>query len=500
MYFAFALLTGIVVYYSLMANNLVNNIDGIWHPSNFIAGDWEISLGRGLQRYADRARFGLVSNPWNSILVFALFGITDCFIIKKFRMEKTFFSFLFVFITIANPIMGESLSYSYMSVNFACAYLFSVLAFYYISDDCSEIKRVIMGMVISSVCFAISMAFYQAYICVYAVLCVFLLILKFKKNENTKEVIKTIGLCLFTFLTGGLLYLAITKILLFRAGVQMASYRGAENAGLLTIVKNLPQSIVGAYRETFGYFITGRLNANLEFSGIMILLVCLVLLMASIGEIIGIIREKKPQRIPIILLLAILPMASSIICIIAPGNEISGLMAMGVLIGILLFFLLAEDKKYMRIIMSIAYVVMAWYLVSAVENDQIALREGMVATRNMAENALSEMYSEDLLSEVRCVAFVGRTAENPLFYKSTAYEMANGYAQFGRWSTDPRNNMVTWIGITETMCGASVPICGVDTYSEIVYTDVVSRMPIYPTKGYMKVIDDVLVVKMSNLY
>ena len=50
---------GILAYFMLISLDLVNDLDGIWHPSNFIAGDWEISLGRGLQRYADRARFGI---------------------------------------------------------------------------------------------------------------------------------------------------------------------------------------------------------------------------------------------------------------------------------------------------------------------------------------------------------------------------------------------------------------------------------------------------------
>ena len=59
---------GVMVYFMMMSLNLVNDLDGLWHPSNFIAGDWEISLGRALQRYADRARFGIVSEPFNTIL------------------------------------------------------------------------------------------------------------------------------------------------------------------------------------------------------------------------------------------------------------------------------------------------------------------------------------------------------------------------------------------------------------------------------------------------
>lgn len=59
---------GVLTYFMMMSLNLVNDLDGIWHLSNFIAGDWEISLGRGLQRYADRARFGIVSDSFNSMI------------------------------------------------------------------------------------------------------------------------------------------------------------------------------------------------------------------------------------------------------------------------------------------------------------------------------------------------------------------------------------------------------------------------------------------------
>ncbi|MCR5662291.1 MAG: glucosyltransferase domain-containing protein [bacterium] len=501
-YFLFALLTGVLVYHPLMANHLVNHIDGIWHPSKFFAGNWELSLGRGLIQYADMARFGLVSSPWNSILAFVLFGIADCFIIKKFRLENTFFSYLFIFVSLANPVTSESLSYSYTSDNYALAYLFSVLAFYFTPNACGKTgtKSLVIGIIVSTLCLAISMSLYQAYICVYAVLSIFTIILMLKKNAEAKGIFGSSGLYFLTLTAGGLLYYIVTKLLLLRAGIEMASYKGADNAGILNMFKHLPQSVVATYREAFEYVVNGRLNANLDLSGVMVALVGSVLILTSIVAIVEMFKEKKSRILPTVALLAILPMAASCICILAPRNGLSGLMAMGILIGILMFYLLANENKYMRIAVNVAYIVMAWYLVSAVENDQIALREGAIATCNMTQNALSKMYAEGLLSKAQCVAFVGRTAENPLFYKSDAYEMANEYAQFGRWSTYPRNNMDTWLGITETMCGVSIPICGVKAYSEIVYTDEVSQMPVYPTEGYMKIINEVLVVKMSELY
>ena len=74
-----------MTYFMLMSLNLVNDVDGIWHLSNFIAGDWEISLGRGLQRYADRARFGIVSEPFNSIITIFLVATANTVILRKFE-------------------------------------------------------------------------------------------------------------------------------------------------------------------------------------------------------------------------------------------------------------------------------------------------------------------------------------------------------------------------------------------------------------------------------
>ncbi len=501
-YIIFALLIGVLVYHPLMSNHLVNSVDGIWHLSNYIAGNWELSLGRGLIRYVDIARFGIVSSPWNSILVFLLLGIADCFIIKKFRLENTFFSFLFVFVSIANPISSHTLSFCYTSINYILAYLFSVLAFYFTPDVCGKIgtKSLAISIVISTLCLAISMSFYQAYICVYAVLCVFSIILMLKKNVEMKSILRSSGLYLLTFSAGGLLYYIITKLLLLRAGIEMSTYKGADNAGILNILKHFPQSVAASYREVFGYFVYSKLDVNFECSGVMVLLVSLVLMSTSIALIIEIAKKSKSRIIPTVALLAILPVAASCICIIAPGNSLSGLMTMGILIGILLFYLLVAERKYMRITLIVAYVVMAWYLVCAVENDQIALRESTVATCNMTQNALSKIYAEGLLSKAQCVAFVGRTAENPLFYKSKAYEMANIYAKFGTWSMYPRDTVDTWLGITQGLCGTAIPLCGVDTYLGIVYTDEVKQMPVYPEEGYMKIVDNVIVVKMSNFY
>lgn len=491
-YIVFAIITGTLVYFTMMSNNLVNNLDGIWHPSRFIAGDWEISLGRGLLRYVDRARFGIVSTAWNSILAFIFLGIADVLIIKVFKIEKTVFAYLLIFLSIVNPVISESLTYSFTSVDYALSFLFIVIAFVLVV---SESKRKIVNYILAAVCFGASMALYQAYICVFAVLILYYLMARLNNKYTLKDVLPQGGIALGVFVGGGLCYLLITKLLLWRAGVTLSDYKGAGNVSIISIIVNLPISILNAYKEFFRYVITQRMNIKMEFSGIMMIILAVVI----IGLIIyGIIKSKKINYLFIIPAFLIIPMAACIVCLIAVGNSISGIMAMGILLAIVLFYTFIKDYKVPVIIFNVTIIALAWFMVNTVVNDQIALKEGTVATTNITQDIISDIYSKNLLEEADSIAFVGRTYDNPYIYKSEAFENANEYAQFGKWSTDPRNNRATWIGVTESLCGVSVPICDEITYAEIVNAGKTDGMPVYPKEGSIRVVDDVIVVKISE--
>jgi hypothetical protein len=269
-YIIFGVIFGTFVYLQMMSNDLVNNIDGIWHPSNFIAGNWEISLGRGLQRYADRARFGLVTSSFNTLLVLLLISIADVLVIRRFDLKGKLFSFLFIIMSIANPVVSESLSYSYMSVNFGLAYFFSVLAFF-VLPTIGKRKWQVLRALLSGFLLAISMSFYQAYIGVFCVVIVFLAIKLLDNEEKNSKIGNYLLNAMISLFSGGIFYLIITKALLLHAGVELSSYRGANNISIGTIIKSLPDTLKECYIQFWSYFIEGRMNARLEFSKIVII-------------------------------------------------------------------------------------------------------------------------------------------------------------------------------------------------------------------------------------
>lgn len=122
----YQILFGCIIYFTIMAENLYNDLDGIWHTSNFIAGDWEISLGRGLLRYFDKVRFGVLSVPFNVVLTILLLGITNLLLIRLFSVKSKIAAALFVGILIANPVVCCTLTYGFTTVNYASAFLFAV--------------------------------------------------------------------------------------------------------------------------------------------------------------------------------------------------------------------------------------------------------------------------------------------------------------------------------------------------------------------------------------
>lgn len=497
------LLIGILAYFMMMASDLVNDLDGIWHLSNFIAGDWEISLGRGLQRYADRARFGIVSCSFNTILTLLIISIANTIIFESFFAGSSLYAGLVFTILTVNPVICNSLSYSYMSVNFGLAFLFSVIAFRCIKVTENWKK----SLVKNSVCglfLGISLAFYQAYICVTAVLVVIFVLKMLCEKKELKVVFQYITSSICTVLFGGVFYFIITKALLYRAGIQLASYKGTDNINLMSMLRQLPYSMRQCYVEFGSFFYTKKAFSNLEFIDIVLAGLFLVYLFAVMIQLVKLFQHSRVNAFLFIIMVMLLPVASCFVLLIAVGNSMTGLMSMGLVIStVLLGMIIPKDGKtgfWLKRVYIFLIAVFAWFQFSMVANDQLALKEGKDATITLTENIVSQLYSDGYLDDYQAIAFVGRPGNNSRFAQNAAYQMANDYAKFGCWSTSARNNRASWAGITSNFLGVHLNLCGVSEYQELVALEQVADMPEFPLEGSICVINDIVVVKVSALY
>lgn len=496
---------GILAYFMLISLDLVNDLDGIWHPSNFIAGDWEISLGRGLQRYADRARFGIVSTPFNTMITLLLISISNAFVIDLFDFKSKPYIYLVLTILIANPIICNTLSYSYMSVNFGLAYFFSVFATVSIFKISNRNKKEFwLGVLLGGFFLGISMAFYQAYI---GVTCIILLLLTSNMLIEKKEwkiIISHIVKSVSSILFGGLIYFVITKVLLLRAGIEMATYRGASNVSVLLMLQNIPYSIVECFKQYWSYFSKFKAFSNLEFVTIILLGIAVVYLLAIIVQVIRLWKYKIGYGALLILTMVLIPIASCVVLLLAVGNAMTGLMSVGLIMGVVLLGSIILNKQEPVSFIKGAYFILmiafAWFQLSATVNDQLALKEGKTSTITLSQNVVAQLAQNGYLEENKQIAFVGRPANNYFFVHSTAYQMANDYAKFGSWSTQARNNQHSWNGVMTIFLGTQLNICGAEDYQELVQSEVIVNMPEFPKEGSICEMNDVVVVKISEVY
>ena len=114
-YFCVMLGFAVVVYFPLISQRLVNTFDGLWNGSWFIGRFWEVSIGRWLWPVADFVRFGVQTEPLNSLLTLAMVVLSMTVIRKDFVQNDGLMSWLAGMIFVSGAVVGVWLSYRYMS-------------------------------------------------------------------------------------------------------------------------------------------------------------------------------------------------------------------------------------------------------------------------------------------------------------------------------------------------------------------------------------------------
>ena len=177
--------------------------------------------------------------------------------------------------------------------------------------------------------------------------------------------------------------------------------------------------------------------------------------------------------------------------------------AMGLLCGGWIA-ILGPYQKELKIYngLTLILLVCVWLNICATTNDQVALHDGKNATTTLTRAIVQELISDDYLHEDTVIALVGRPSENPYFRKTEAFEKANEYARFGQWwGTDAGNNRRSWYyGMLRHYLGLELNWCDDDDYEEIRSSGELESMPNFPEEGSIKVVNDIVVVKVSDVY
>lgn len=509
-YFCVMLGFAVVVYFPLMSQKLTNTFDGLWVDTYYIAGGWELSIGRWLWPLADALRFGVQTDPINSLLTLSLVTLSFILVRRLFTTKDSFLTYLLGMAFISSASVSIQLSYRYMSPIFGLSLFLSVAAAYCVIRTENKARAVVQG----TVCLTLSLGLYQANLGSFClILLVYFLMLLFQKLDRSL-IHAHIAKSLCSAAAGVALYYLTLKLILLVTGFQMSEYNGAASVSPLYVLKRLPTGVAKAYQIFGVYFFRNQYRNNiLQAVGFFALIVLLV----GFGLLKRFWRVVQSRDLEYILLsaaaLAVLPAVCNVMLLITSEAtwrlQMAGALDLFIPLCILLLDVTRKEQpqnEKLRMAVIGGTVLLAGLIVygnvymRAV--DQEAMYEGRKSLKTMTDRIADDLMDFGYFDgeERLPVVFVGRPSSNPTFLMREYYLYANTYAQIGRFWGSADVARQVWKSVFQNITPVNFTYGRVERYLEVYAESETEQMPTYPQEGYIRQIGDTVVVKISDDY
>lgn len=509
-YFCVMLGFAAVVYFPLISQKLTNTFDGLWMDTYYIANVWELSIGRWLWPLADALRFGVQTDPINSLLTLSLVSFSFILIRRLFAARDSILTYLLGMAFVSSASVSIQLSYRYMSPIFGLSLFLSVTAAYCMVRTENNIRAVAL----SAVCLTMSLGLYQANLgCFCVILLAYFLLLLFQKAD-CRAVHAHIARSLGSAVAGVGLYYLILKLILLVTGYRMSAYNGAADVSMVRILKQLPMGVVKAYQMFGVYFFRNQYRNNiLQAMGFFVL----VILLIGLGLLGRFWQVVKSRNLEYILLsaaaLVVLPAACNVMLLITSDAtwrlQMAGAMDLFIPLCILLLDATRHEQSQnekLKIAMIAGTTLLAGLIVYGNVYMRAVDQEAMYEGRKSLK-AMSDRIADDLIDfgyfdgeEQLPVVFVGRPSSNPTFVMREYYLYANTYAQMGRFWGGSDVARQVWKSVFQNITPVNFTYGRVERYVEIYAKSETEQMPTYPQEGYIQQIGDTIVVKVSDDY
>ncbi len=497
------MIAGIFTYSLLITNQLVNQFDGLWHGSVSYANGHELSIGRWFWRFLDRGRFYLSPDPVTSVISLLFFILGFILILDIFDVKSRPAALLSSLAFTVNTSILVLLSYRYMSPTFAISYFLCVLTAYILIK--ARKKAVIY--IIPPVCISLAMGLYQAYIgCTCLVILLYISLCLYKGEKTLKETGLFTVRCIISTAIGMVLYYILLYINLWHYDVTLDSYNGANSYGPVGMLLHLPASIIHAYSDFSGYYRQVLAHSNI-FNGKIYMAVYILLAIYLIYATVTLFKESIIRAILFVFTLLLIPLAANAVLLVTFDSITSIQMTLPMSMCLSLLLCLASSVKEPQISILKAYkAVLALALCLLIYGnyimtiyDQQAMYMGRQSLTEISREVITTLQKNNLYHPDYQYVFAGSPANSPLFAMNDVYKVANDYARIGTWSADDTVSAVQcWQGFFTYEMGINMRIADSERLQETLEDPAVNNMPVFPEEGCCALVNDVVVVKLSD--
>ncbi len=392
------------------------------------------------------------------------------------------------------PVIASSFAYLYMADAFMNALLLAALAVYL------SRKYEKMGFLLAAICISLSMGIYQAYICFSFALFIALLIFDVLRDQKSAKEILVRGVKDFLALALGVaLYMAVMTILLKVEHVELTAYQGINKMGLSSVFGIFTQ--VGAtLKGLMTYFTKDVFRLFNRPTGVMHWIALGLTMFFGVFIFIKKRLWKKPSKtVLLVILVLILPVALDSAYLLS-ANSVHTLMIYSITVFFVLLIRLAElfsentpnlnlksIFSWITVIVSVV-IIFSGYLLSNQAYFSLQAKYNQTyayAIKVTARVEDSPAYYEDIP-----VAFIGASDDAP--------QMDTGLMGFDFGTSYILYQSRLCKNFFRDYVGSSFNCVAQDEIDRIKLTEEYAAMPAYPLQGGIKMIGNVLVVKLGD--
>ncbi len=499
--FITAFVIGFITHISMITDYIMSQ-DGLWNSVQYFRpGDWEITLGRWGINLMQRLNNYIAIPNLTTISCILIMSVVAVIIVDLFDLKNKTSIIITSSILVVAPTFLVTVLYIYTSLSYCMCLLFSVLAIWSIY----KIKNKKVAYILSVIFFVLSLSIYQSYIGLSIGLCLMISIINIIRDEkNIKEVLLEIVNVGIAIIIAGIMYLVITKIILWLLCLELASYRNADKFSIIDIIKNLKISLLKTYKDFLAFFLRDRIIFNTNYRReVFYLLLFISTFILTVTKIIKIDKRKRLINCATLFVLAILlPIALNVIDILFINTEMYALTA-GQMIFIIPFCLslIESVEKYNSLkwisIISLLFIIGTYYI--ADNTSYTALKMTYNQAYATTERLIDRIENTPDYDKSYPIIFGGIIGNNNFprtsnIYQYTIGSVVNNTVFHGTYG----GQVGTWVNYLKVYFGMDVIPAEANLYYTVVTSDEYKEMEIFPAQNSIKIRDGIIIVKLSD--
>ncbi len=443
-----------------------------------------------------------LAQAWIGIFIILGLAVLCTVVLSMVKVKNIGSAVLIMAVLISFPTLSYGYGYLSDAVFYAFSLMFAALAVY-----CTN--RWKHGWAAGAVLIMLSLGLYQAWLSFAAAFAIFSLIVQLKEKEwNQKQMMSLLLRHAAMGVLGTVFYLLSVKIYNKIFDVTLYSYKGLNEMGQIPFM-DLIGRILNCYR-TFGRYLLGEIYYMPVFVIVFHMLILIVCFLRCMQMVIGRIKMKKYfDAMLFALLFTALPIGMCLMDVAAGSNDSLSIYA--ICLFYVFFIWLCEDltEKYKKIavrgvaVISIG-IVGCFYFLTQVYYFKIHIF--YQRTYALANRIVMRIEELEEYPGIRKVAVCSALAQREDYVSDVMFDdvilndrgLGGQYVGFNSYYTD--YGIIKFVSLANGFLGSNFEGVTVKEVLPVLKTEEYGKMTVWPHKDSVKVIDDIIFVKMEDFY